>query len=102
MKTLRLLFNDTDSTKGILFCAAFIGLNIIDAYLTGIALGLGSYELNPFLRPTLGSSMLFKGLISATMVLALITFKQVRLLKLLNLGMLLICTWNSLAIWSWI
>ena len=63
-------------------------------------MGLGSYELNPFINMGFGSSMLVKGLIAAEIVLILILFKRGGLLRLLNLCMILICTWNSFAILS--
>ena len=88
-------------SRTILLCVVFIGLNILDAWLTGIALGAGNYELNPFLGMRLGGSMLVKGLISAGIVTALVLFKRGRLLKPLSLGMLLICVWNGLAVWLW-
>jgi len=47
------------------------------------------------------SNMLIKGLIAAGIVMILILFKRGGLLKPLNLGMILICTWNGFAIWSW-
>ena len=101
MTRLRWAVAETVLSRTILLCVVFIGLNILDAWLTGIALGLGSYELNPFLGMRFGSSMLVKGLISAGIVMALVLFKRGRLLKPLSLGMLLICTWNSFAILSW-
>ena len=101
MERLRLTFADADLVKGILLCVAFIGLNILDAWLTRVALGLGSYELNPFMNMRLGSSMLVKGLIAAEIVMILILFKRGGLLKPLNLCMILICTWNSFAVLSW-
>ena len=101
MATLRLALDDTGLRNGILLCIAFIGLNLVDAWLTGIALGLGSYELNPFLGARFGSSMLVKGLIGCLIVTALVLFKRGRLLKPLSLGMVLICVWNGLAILSW-
>lgn len=88
-------------SRTILLCVIFIGLNILDAWLTGAALGAGSYELNPFLGARFGSSMLVKGLIAAGIVMALVMFKRDRLLKLLNFGMILVCAWNALAVWSW-
>jgi len=102
MRTLRAVLGYTDSRTGVLFCVAFIGLNILDGCLTGAALGLGSYELNPLLGPTLGSSTLFKWLISSAIVLTLVVCKRGELLKPLSLAMLLVCAWNGLAIWSWI
>ena len=102
MRTLRVVLAYTDSGTGVLFCVAFIGLNILDGCLTGAALGLGSYELNPLLGPALGSNTLFKWLISSAIVLILVVFKRGGLLKPLSLAMLLVCAWNGLAIWSWI
>jgi hypothetical protein len=87
-----------DLTKDILGCVAFIGLNILDAWLTGIAVSRGSYELNPMLGLGFLSSLLFKGLISTVIVLALVLFNRGGLLKPLSLGMLLVCAWNGLAI----
>ena len=100
MERLRVTFADADLTKGILLCVGFIALNVLDAWLTRVALGLGSYELNPFMNMRFGSSMLFKGLIAAEIVMILILFKRGRLLKPLNLLMILICIWNSFAILS--
>jgi len=48
-----------------------------------------------------GSSISFKGLSAAAIALTLVVFKQGRLLKPLSLGMVLVCAWNGLAIWSW-
>ena len=101
MDRLRATLADADLIKGILLCVGFIGLNILDAWLTRIALGLGSYELNPLISIRFGSSTLVKGLIAAEIVLILILFKRGRLLKPLNLFMILVCTWNSFAILSW-
>ena len=101
MERLRATLADADLIKAILLCTGFIGLNILDAWLTKVALGLGSYELNPFINMRFGSSMLVKGLIAAEIVLVLILFKRGRLLRPLNLCMILICTWNSFAILSW-
>jgi hypothetical protein len=101
MTTLKSVFADIDLTKAVLLCVAFIGLNILDARLTEVAVRLGSYELNPLYGARFASSIAFKGLISAALVLTLVIFKRGALLKPLNLGMLLICAWNGLAIWSW-
>jgi hypothetical protein len=92
---------EADSIKGILPCVVFVALNILDAWLTGVALGSGSQELNPFMGMTTGSNMLTKGLISAGMVIVLLLLKQGKLLKLLSLVMLVICVWNGVAILSW-
>jgi len=101
MTTLRSVLADVDLTEAVLLCVAFIGLNMLDARLTEVAVRLGSYELNPLFGARLASSIAFKGLISAALVLPLVIFKRGALLKPLNLGMLLVCAWNGLAIWSW-
>lgn len=88
-------------SRTILLCVVFIGLNILDAWLTGLALRAGNYELNPFLGMRFGSNMLVKGLISAGIVAALVLFKRDRLLKPLSLGMALICTWNYVVVLIW-
>lgn len=85
-------------SRTILLCVAFIGLNILDAWLTGLALRAGNYELNPFLGTRFGSNMLVKGLISAGIVVALVLFRRDRLLKPLSLGMSLVCTWNYVVV----
>jgi len=101
MTTLRSVFGDADLSKAILLGAVLVGLNILDARLTEVAVRLGSYELNPLLEVGFGSSISFKGLSAAAIALTLVVFKQGRLLKPLSLGMLLVCAWNGLAIWSW-
>jgi hypothetical protein len=101
MTALKSALNYTGLKTGILLIAVFVGLNILDAWLTGVALGLGSSELNPILGVRFGSSMLIKGLLSSLIVMALVLFKRPGLLKPLSVGMLLVCAWNSLAIWSW-
>jgi len=101
MARLKWAVAETALKRTVLFCIVFVGLNILDAWLTGLALQLGSCELNPFLGMRFGSNMLVKGLIAAGIVAALVLFKRGRLLKPLSLGMLLICTWNGLAVLSW-
>ena len=86
--------------KVILIGILFIWLNILDAQLTGIALAAGSSELNP-ITTLFGSSMLLKALIASVIVITAILIKRGNLLKALSLGMILICAWNGLAIWSW-
>jgi len=104
MARLKWAVAETIFTRTILLCLVFIGLNILDAWLTGVALGAGSYELNPFLGMRFGGNMLIKGLISAAIVAALVLFKRGKLLKPLSLGMLIICVWNGFAVlsWSWV
>jgi len=101
MTTLRLAVAKANLRKGIPLGIAFVGLNILDARLTGTALVLGASELNPVAATGFGSSMLLKGLISFAIVVALVLLKRGRLLKPLDLGMLVVVLWNGFAIWSW-
>jgi hypothetical protein len=99
--TLRLALAEPNLRIVILLGIFFIVLNILDAQLTGVALAIGSRELNPIAATGLGSSMLLKGLISSAIVIALVLLKRGRLLKPLSLVMLVICAWNGFAVWSW-
>ena len=61
---------------------AFIGLNILDAWLTSKALALGATELNPMMRP-FGADMLSKGVLAGAIVTGLcLCHKQNLLLPL--------------------
>jgi hypothetical protein len=82
-------------------CVVFIGLNVMDAWLTGLALELGGYELNFIIDIGFGSSMLRKGLVSFLTVILLVLVERGGLLKPLSIVMLLICTWNGLTVWLW-
>jgi len=101
MTRFRLAATEAALRQGILLSIAFVGLNILDARLTGTALVLGASELNPIAATVFGSSMLLKGLISSAIVVGLALLKRGKLLKPLALGMLLVVLWNSFAIWSW-
>ena len=91
MARLRLLVAEANLRKDILLGIAFVGLNILDARLTGTALVLGASELNPIAATGFGSSMLLKGLLALAIVIALVLLKRGRLLKLLDLGCSLLC-----------
>jgi len=73
--------------------AIFVGLNIIDAYLTKMGLAMGAEELNP-LMIHLGSSVLAKGLMALGLVVILYWFGKQRALWLLNLAFLGVVLWN--------
>ena len=72
----------------------FVALNIADAYLTKISLMAGAIEINP-LMTSVGSSMLFKGLIAVALACALYFFGKERMLWLLNIALFGIVLWNS-------
>src|SRR4030042_1943162 len=82
----------------ILLGILFIVLNILDAQLTGVAVALGSSELNPIAATGFGSSLLLKGLIASAIFGALVLLKRGTLLKPLTIGMLVICVWNGFAV----
>ena len=100
MTTFRLAAAGANLRTVILFAIAFVGLNILDAQLTGTALVLGSSEMNP-MATGFGSSLLLKGLISSGIAVALVLLGRGRLLKPLCVGMLVVVLWNLVAVWSW-
>lgn len=57
----RLLVAEANLRKGILLGIAFVGLNILDARLTGTALVLGASELNPSLLQDLAAACCLRG-----------------------------------------
>lgn len=72
---------------------AFVGLNVLDAWLTKTALALGATELMPLAR-IFGSSMLWKGLIAAVIVAGLYYWGKQKLLLPLCVVMVGVCFWN--------
>ena len=73
---------------------AFVGFNIIDAYLTGLCLAMGALELNTIMI-NIGDSLLIKGLIALAIVVGLYWFSKEKLLYPLCLAMFGVCLWNS-------
>jgi hypothetical protein len=86
-------------TKDIALGLTFVGLNIIDAHVSAVALALGGIELNPIAATGFGNSVLLKGLAATVIATVLFLFKRSNLLKWLDLGMLLIVVWNGFALW---
>lgn len=75
----------------------FVGLSVLDAYLTHQAILLGGTELNPLMR-TFGDNMFMKGLLASLIVLGLYYFGYERVLYLLCLAMGAVCVWNLVCI----
>jgi len=71
----------------------FIGLNIADAFLTGLGFELGAREVNP-LPVLFGGSMLVKGLIAATIVFILYFFGKEKVLWYLNFAFFAVILFN--------
>ena len=74
---------------------AFIGLNVLDAWLTKEAMAMGATELMPLAR-IFGVSILWKGLLAAAIVVGLYYWSKERLLLPLCIAMIGICSWNLL------
>jgi len=87
-------------TKGVLI---FIILNEADIILTTIALYLGSSECNMLLASLKSPAMMAcgKAVLCLAIIAGLIAFRQQRLFKWLNIGMLLVVIWNTVAVISW-
>jgi hypothetical protein len=83
---------------GKMQAAMFITLNIMDAYLTKLALAIGAVEVNP-LMTSIGSSMITKGLIAVALVFILYYFEKERALWPLNFMLFGIVLWNSATYW---
>jgi hypothetical protein len=73
--------------------ALFVGLNVLDAYLTKTALSIGAVEFNPVMA-TIGSSILIKGGIAVILAFLLYYFRQRRALWILNIAFFGIVLWN--------
>jgi len=78
-----------EQVMGILF----IGLNILDAYLTKKALAMGASELNP-IAIHFGANIFWKAIIAIAVVVILYFWKNQKLLIPLCIAMAAICTWN--------
>jgi len=78
--------------------ATFITLNIVDAYLTKMALTLGAVEANP-LMTYFGSSIITKGLIAIALVFILYFFGKERVLWPLNFLLFGLVFWNAAIYW---
>lgn len=76
----------------------FITLNIVDSYLTKMALQMGATEANPFMA-TIGSMWIAKGLLAIAFVLILYYFRKEKVLWLLNFLMIGVILWNSAIYW---
>jgi len=78
--------------------AIFVTLNIVDAYLTKMALTAGAVEVNP-LMTAVGSSMITKGLIAVALAFILYYFRKEKALWPLNFILFGIVLWNLATCW---
>jgi hypothetical protein len=72
----------------------FVTLNVVDAYLTKMALTAGAIEANP-LMTTIGSDMLTKGLMAILLAFVLYFFGKERTLWPVNFILFGVVLWNS-------
>lgn len=72
----------------------FVGLSVGDAWLTNQLLTRGWQEINPIVRPY-GTNMLIKGALALAVALALVRFGKTKLLRILNMFMLVLVLWLS-------
>jgi hypothetical protein len=91
---LRELVRVSSNTKTALNGIAFIYLNIIDAYLTAIAIDMGGTELNPF-AITEWYGAIYKFFLSLLVVILLCKYRKEKLLSVLNVCMFLVVAWNA-------
>lgn len=74
----------------------FIGLNVIDAWLTRIDLALGAFELSP-LAPPFAANLMARGLVAVVIILILFLIKKASLVWWANLLMLIPVSWHFIA-----
>ena len=70
----------------------FVGLNIVDAWLTKQLLGLGWQEINPFVVHY-GANIVIKGFLASAVVLVLVAFGKAKLVWVLNICMFAVVLW---------
>ena len=76
-----------------MFDGCFIGLHILDGWLTSKTLLMGAAEFNPIMVQ-IGDSMLLKGLLAMAIVMGLRFFGKEKLILPLCIGMFGVVTWN--------
>jgi len=75
---------------------SFIGLNLVDAWLTKQLFTPGQTELNPVVRYlSYGDDLVLKGLLAVAIALILWRFGKSHLLWYLNIVMLIVISWNT-------
>ncbi|MFC2013532.1 hypothetical protein ACFLU8_01410 [Chloroflexota bacterium] len=70
-----------------------VGLNVLDAWLVGIYLGVEAVELNP-LAPTLMGNMVARGLMATAIILTLYLVRKETLLWWANLVIFGVASWH--------
>jgi len=81
--------------RQLLIPCLFVGLNVLDALLTGRLLDLGAREFNPLASPY-GTNIVFKAGVSLAIAAIVMRLGRVRLLAILNIAMLGVVLWNGI------
>jgi len=75
----------------------FVGLNLADAWLTRESIAAGGGEANPLVS-AYGTNLLIKGVLALAIVFILAGLGKAKLLKVLNVCMVVVVLWN----WYWL
>ena len=84
---------------GIIFGILYISLNLADAWLTNLSIGLGGIERNPIVR-LYGGNMAIKCSLALIVLVLLFLFKKERLLLSVNALLAIIVLWNLIGVLS--
>jgi hypothetical protein len=89
---MRLPSSHSISRAAIISGLIFVGLNIVDAWLSRQLIGLGGQEVNPLVIHY-GANILIKGFLALAIALALVVFGKTKLLWGLNICMFALVLW---------
>ena len=89
---MRLPSSHSISRAAIISGLIFVGLNIVDAWLSRQLITLGWQEVNP-LVVHYGANIWVKGFLAIAIALPLVAFRKTKLLWVLNICMLAVVLW---------
>jgi len=89
---MRLPSSHSISRVAVISGLIFVGLNIVDAWLTKQLLELGWQEVNPFVVHY-GANILIKGFLASAVALVLVAFGKAKLVWVLNICMSAVVFW---------
>lgn len=83
-----------ESLHSCLAVVLFVGLNLVDAWLTKELIAAGGGEGNPIVS-AYGGNTLIKGFLSLAIALLLVGFGKARLVWMLTMCMVLVVLWTG-------
>jgi hypothetical protein len=98
---LRALPEKTAALTAYIHGLLFIGLNVLDAWLTNKLVSIGGQEMLWWLA-SFNSNMLVKGLLALVIVVVLVHLGKSKLLWLLNVGISIVVLVNGLSFLSYL